>query len=192
MRIRCGLVLLACLTASALMADLRNGKEVFKSGNWTVLRDQDPMSDKVVCTGIYQGDFKFQLTEHDFYVRILGGVQSVRLRFDDEPAQALRLASEMEKKINAVDIKGADFERVLTAKRLRMQVGTLIRGLNEIDLDLIGLREAHENISGGCPDTGAVAQPKAAVPVGLCPRKVMERLKARGLSTQAIDEICRP
>lgn len=189
----CGLVTLAGLAfSSLLMADLRSAKEVFRSGNWTIMRDQNAMSDKIDCTGIYKGDPKVQLSERDLFIQILGGIESVRLRFDDEPAQALRLGTEMEKKIHAVDIKGADFEKLLTAKRLRMAVGTLVRGISEIDLDLGGLAEAHQNIRGGCPDTGAVTPKKSAMPLGLCPPIVTDRLKARGLTDEAIQEICRP
>jgi hypothetical protein len=184
------LAVLGCSLAS-MAGDLSDARVTFRSGKWSVRRSKDTMTDKVSCTGIYNNDFGVQLSESDLFIRIRGGVQSVTLRFDDEPAQKLRLASEMEKKLDVADINGADFERLLSSKRLRMQALTLVRGLSESDLDLTGLRETLDNIKGGCPDTGTASPQGKVQTIGLCTSKVVSRLKARGLSEEAIGEICK-
>lgn len=165
---------------------------VFHSGNWSVLRSKDPMTDAVICTGIYKTQYTIQLNKGNLYVSIRGGIQSYRLRFDDEPAQPLNLASDSEKNINAIDIKDTDFDKLFTSKRLRVEVLTLVAGLVNIDLDLRGLREAYEDIKQDCPE-GSAVQPaqQTETAFGLCPAKVVERLKTRGFSDEAIQEVCK-
>lgn len=192
--IQCLFVLVACVLLQPIYVratSLSDAPTVFRAGNWSVLRAMDPMTDKVSCTGIYKDQYGIQLTSDTLYVSIRGGISSIRLRFDDEPVQNLRLATEMEKKVDAISISGADFSKLMDSRRLRVEVLTLVRGVINEDLDLAGIREARTNIEQGCPVTGEV-QPKATTAaVGLCPGKVVERLKARGLTDKDTQELCK-
>jgi hypothetical protein len=132
-------------------AGLKDATTTLKVGNWSVLRDVDAMTDKISCIGIYKKDSSIQLGAADLFISIAGGIESVKLRFGDEPAQPMRLVSKSEKDIRAVDIEGADFDAVLRAKRIRYVVLTLVAGIKEGDLDLAGIQQAKAHIDAGCP-----------------------------------------
>jgi hypothetical protein len=102
------------------------------------------------AAGLYKDRFDVQLTKNDLFISLRGrgGVKSVMLRFDDEPARQLRLASEMEQKIEVVDIQGDDFEKLLGSKRLRVRILTVLDTLVDEDLSLNGLEAAHAVIAG--------------------------------------------
>jgi hypothetical protein len=187
------LAIAAAVTASVAHADLRSAKRVFESGNWTVLRDKDGMTDKIDCTGIYKSNNGIQLTQESLYITVRGGIQSVNLRFGDNPARAMRLPTEVEKKIGVIVIDRSDFSELLGVNRLRVQSLTLVRNMFEADLDLAGLTAAHENIKAGCPEpekASAPAAPKANEPAAECSPGAMARMKARGVQDKAIAEIC--
>jgi hypothetical protein len=176
----------------ATSGSLADAPVVFRSGNWSVVRTTDPMTDAVSCTGIYKDDYAIQLSPSDLYIRVQGGIEGITLRFDDEAPRRLRLATEMEKKTDAVDISGADFTQLSSTRRLRVEVVTLVRGGQFSDIDLSGIREAQETIRLGCPASGAVQPGKQVnTSLGLCPGKVTERLKARGFTEESIREICK-
>ena len=130
---------------------LRDATVVFRAGNWKVLRLVDPMDDTVRCTGIYKDDYRIQLSPDNLFIGIQGGIETVTLRFGDKPAQKLRLASEMEKKIRSAIITGAEFEELNGSKRLLYQVNTLISGIKTGEINLDGFDEALSNIRSGCP-----------------------------------------
>lgn len=130
---------------------LKDAKRTLTSGKWTVLRSIDPMTDKVDCTGIHDGNYRVQLSADGMYIRIAGGIQSVTLRFDDEPARALRLPTKMEKDVRAIILEGGEYEAATKASRLRYAAITLVAGTAQADLDLTGIGEALEHIKAGCP-----------------------------------------
>jgi hypothetical protein len=143
--------------AQCAFADLKSATKVFEAGGWSVLRDVNMMTDKTDCTGIYKGNYKIQLSEDSLYISIGGGIESVTLRFGDEPPRSLRLAESLEKKVRAVIITGSDFESAMSSPRLRYQVGTLVSGIQQGEIDLTGARAANENIKAGCPAKGKSA-----------------------------------
>ena len=179
-----------------MAGDLSEAPVVFRSADWSVLRVKNAMTDKVSCTGIYKKNYAVQLSETDLFVSYRGGLQSIKLRFDEDPPQHLRLASEVEKKLGSADIEGEDFERLRSSKRLRIEVLSLIRGLQYTDLDLTGFADAYANIKIGCPEAAGSAPPshplRTSSKIGICPAKVVERLKARGLGDDALQEVCKP
>lgn len=132
----------------------RNSTVTLQAGDWQVFRTPDPMSDKASCTGIYRGNFRVQLVEHKLYLGVIGGIESVTLRFGDQPAQDLRLPTQLERGVRAVIIEGAEFAALQSAPRLRYRVGTLINGLVDGDIDLTALPRVLEHIRAGCPATG--------------------------------------
>jgi hypothetical protein len=188
MKIWLSIALLLCL-AGAAWASLADAPIVFKAGNWSVLRDVDVMTDKTSCTGIYKEERSIQLTDDTLYIIVKGGLRSVTLRFGDQPAEPLRLATDMEEKVGAIEISGNDFTKLLGSARLRVQSMTLVRGLANLDLDLAGLSAAVENIRQGCPgeplsNTAATSKPS------LCSDLVVRRLEEKGVAPDIVKYVC--
>jgi hypothetical protein len=169
---------------------LANAPIVFRSGNWAVLRSTNSMTDKTSCTGIYKDQAGIQLANDSLFITIQGGIQTVTLRFDDQPPERLRLGTEMEKEIRSVHITGDEFRKLLGSNRLRVQVLTLLRGIEDRDMDLIGLSETLSNIRQGCP--GAPQGSAASEKPSLCSDKIQKRLREKGMSPADIQYICSP
>lgn len=184
---------LALVATSAAALSLADAPVVFKSGNWSVLRATDAMSDKTVCTAIYKDDYGVQLTDHALFLHVRGGPEAFRLRFDDDPAGSLKIATDIQKKIDVIEVEGADFTRLLAAHRLRYDVTAIIGPGPEGDLDVTGIAEAVQNISNGCPGepVGAAATPTKASAPG-CSDQAKARLKAKGMSDADIVQVCAP
>ncbi len=146
------LLLLTALVAACTGAfALKNAVKTLQVENWTVLRDVDPMTDAVNCTGIYKGQYTTQLSDAGLYIRVNGGIRGITLRFDDEPPREMRLATKMEKDVRVVILDGADRAKALSSKRLRYQVVTLVSGVVEGELDLAGIEAAAQHIAAKCP-----------------------------------------
>jgi len=139
----------------AYAQSLKNARPTLKSGNWTVLRSTDTMTDKTSCTGIYKSNYGVQLSTNELFVTIRGGIQSITLRFGENPARPMRLPQKMEKEVNTVIIEGSEFAEALETNRLRLQVLTLVRGVATEDLDISGMRAAVDHIRAGCPESGS-------------------------------------
>jgi hypothetical protein len=176
--------------SSCCAGSLANAPVVFKSGNWSVLRSTDAMTDKASCTGIYKDQVGIQLANDSLFISMQGGIQSVTLRFDDQPPERLRLGTEMEKELRSVRITGDEFRKLLGSSRLRVQVLTLLRGIEDRDLDLIGISEALANIRQGCP--GAPQGSAASEKPSLCSDKIQKRLREKGMSPTDIQYVCSP
>ena len=185
---------LICTTVFPSAAQgLKDAKPTLKTGNWTVLRSVDTMTDKVSCTGIYKANIGVQLARDRLFVKIAGGIQSVTLRFGEDPPQGLRLPQDMEKKVNSVIIEGNEFRQALETARLRVQVLTLVRGVATEDLDTTGIQAAAEHIQAGCPQEadGASGAKPAGVTDSSCPEALVARLRAAGVTVQQIATACR-
>lgn len=132
-----------------LAATSAGGPIVFSARKWSVNRSIDKMTDAPSCTGLYENEWKVQMSRSGFYVsyRGRGGVSGITVRFGDEPARPLRLATSMEKSVSAVILKDDDLVAVLAAPRLRVQVMTVLDRLLVDDIDLAGAKEAYEFIS---------------------------------------------
>ena len=113
-------------------------------------KNLDPMTDKASCVALYGDKVDIQVTEDVCFISESGkgGVQSIRLRFDDQAPQQMQLASDVEKDIGAIGIKDNDFQELLIANRLRYQVLLMVGGMDDGDLDLNGLAAAHQVIMG--------------------------------------------
>lgn len=189
------LVVAFCVAAfGSAQAGLKDAAKVGTFGNWTILRDVDKMTDKVVCTGVYQQDYATQLTDQGLYISVKGGLSSVTLRFDELPARPMRLAEKIEKDVRAVMLEGPDFDLAVSSTRLRGQVLTLISGVQTFELDLTGIREAVANIKAGCPvsPSGAAspsAQPAKSEPQA-CSPDLLDRMKAAKVTPAQIQKIC--
>lgn len=187
--------LMAILTTigTSAMADLGNAPVVFESGKWTVRHDIDKMTDAVSCTGIYDNDFNIQLSKSALYVRIKGGIEAYKFRFDESPPTNLQLASKIEKDVGSLIIDGDKFNNSLKSHRVRVQVTTLVSGLQDIEIDTSNMVDALENIKQGCPKTESI-QAKKTTGKGrsLCNDVVLKRMTDRQLTQDQIDSICEP
>lgn len=173
--------------AAATAGTLAGAPVVFRSGEWSVLRTIDQMTDKTSCTGIYKDEYSIQLTDDELYVKVRGGVKGVILRFGDQPAEKLRLATKSEETISSIDIEGNEFTKLLGSTRLRMQVMTVLRTVVDFDIDLTGMAAAVENIRADCP--GPPVETKSAE-ASACGDKVIARLREKGVAQDVIKFAC--
>ena len=183
----------AAIPTSGSAQSLKDAKLAFTSGNWKVLRSNDPMNDTTNCTGIYKDNYSVQLTPDRLFIGIQGGIQSVTLRFGEKPPRGLRLAEDIEKRIRSIIVSGSDFAELLDSERLRYQVSTLVSGIKTDELDLTGLRPALENIRSGCliqAGANAAGETRPSLSASLCSSILVSRMKAQGLKDEQILSIC--
>jgi hypothetical protein len=185
--------LFVAVTGNANAQTLKDARIVSQSGNWKVLRSVDPMKDTTSCTGIHKDNYAIQLTSTTLYIGVLGGLQSVTLRYGDKPARKLRLPEEMEKKLRSIIITGQDFAELSGSVRLRYQASTLVRGIETDEIDLVGFDEVLANIRSGCPIQEESSAPqKSVTPTGtLCTLILVKRMKLQSLRDDQIQTVCR-
>lgn len=181
--------------AGVVSASMKDAAKVFESGKWSVLRDIDKMTDKVSCTGVYGSDYGKQLTTDTLYIGISGGISSVTMRFDESPALPFRLGTKLEKEIRSLMLKSDEFQTALTAKRLRMQVGTLVSGIQDFDIDLTGLSDALDNIKQGCPMPALTSAPILAPtlktePISTCNTELISKMQKAGITKNQLLQVC--
>jgi|GEM_PF-6277116 len=179
--------------SGAAMADLGTAAKVGKFGKWTVLRDVDKMTDKTSCTGVQGEKYEIQLTDKALYARVSGGIESVTVRFDQNPARPFRLATEMEKKIRAVIIDDYDYREALRSKKILIQVSTLVSGTKTIEIDSAGIDQASQLISGGCQTADTPPEEAAALSApsdALCTNDLKERMRGAGIKSAQIAKVC--
>lgn len=117
------------------------------------------MTDKKSCVALFKDRFDIQITEKNFTysLRGKGGVKMITLRFDEnQPIN--RLANDLEKRLSLVYIKDEEFRQLLLAKRLRIQIFTVLDTIVNEDLDLSGFTEIYPKIS----ECKAVVVPSAS------------------------------
>jgi hypothetical protein len=190
--------LLLLVSASASSEVLKAFKITLKTGNWSVHRSIDPMTDAVECTGFLQGSPGVQLTRVYLFVKIPGGIKTITLRFDDQPAYSTRLSSEREKSLNAIVINSIDLEQARKSSRLRVQSLTSINGVVNEDFDLTGIQAASDHILAGCPISEQTPQQEVA-PIQsteqkeefVCTSQTISRLRAAKVSEKQIKSVCK-
>lgn len=200
-----GRIVFAALVAiNAPTTFAAKGGVVYKSGNWEVFRSVDSMNDAVSCTGIYKGDWGIQLTNLALYLSTKGGLELVKLRFDENQAKASRLPYKREKSLNAIIIDPPEYDELVDSNRLRVQYLALGGSAREFDIDLTGIKTALSNINAGCPipkqpiaepapapaKPVTVAEEKPQPPV--CSEQIISRMKAQGIKEKQITAICKP
>ncbi len=123
-------------------------------GKWTVESEADPMTDAKSCTAYYDPGPKYgiQMTKDSFAVayRGRGGLSSYRIRFDDDAPLDLALPNNIEERVGAFLIRNTDkrFNRLMTAKRVRVQATTLVAGIVNDDVDLSDLPALMAKLNG--------------------------------------------
>lgn len=129
------------------------GTKVGSAGKWTVYVEKDAMSDETRCTALYDDRSQIQLSPKSLGIsyRGRGGVQAYRIRLDEAPAQSLRPATDIERKVGAAVIEGAKYREVLTAQRVRVQAYTLRNMVIDEDIDLSSVGDVQRLfVQAGC------------------------------------------
>ena len=126
-------------------------KIVFKSQFWHVHQHLDAMTDKKSCTALYKNAWTVQGTADNLYVSLKGrgGVKAYTLRIDEAAPDSMQLASSTEKSISAIILQPS-FERIYNAKRVRLQIITILDSFPVEDIDLSGFKEAVDYIRANC------------------------------------------
>lgn len=126
-------------------------KVVFKAQSWFVHQSLDAMTDKKSCTALYKNAWTVQGTADNLYVSLRGrgGVKAYTLRVDDAPPDSMQLASSTEKSISAIILQPS-FDRIYNAKRVRLQIGTILDSILIEDIDLSGFKDAVDYIRANC------------------------------------------
>jgi invasion protein IalB len=124
--------------------DVREAEVLRQHGEWTIVRSKDATTDEISCTAVHKKGGRFQLGSDGLYVNIKGnggGVDSYRLSYDDKPAVGVRLTVPLDQ------IALKDMGKLKSAKRVKLYVQTVVKDNVEVDLDLKGLREAHNMLN---------------------------------------------
>lgn len=181
------LALALVIPLSAYAGNLRTAPIVAKSGNWTVKQIADAMTDKKSCVALYKSRLDIQVSEDDFYFSLKGkgGVSMITYRVDDERPES-RLATDVEKRVDAADISGGDFRHLLGAKRLRIQILTVLSSLVEEDLDLSGIAQAHSAVVA-CPEQSTPLETGAETK---CSDAQTQGMRKLGLSDDQVRRAC--
>jgi len=178
------------VAGTAQAQSLPDSPVILRSGSWDVHRTQDAMSDKAVCTGVYDTRYEIQLGDNALTIGVADRLKSVRLRFDDETAQAPRAATSSENRNSRIEIEGRDFAEALNSHRLRYEAVTAGDLTVAGDLDLSGIYVAHGNIRAGCAGNPIVMSMPPAPPADKCTAELRQRMADNGIPTANIDQIC--
>jgi hypothetical protein len=141
---------LALPSINAFAGNLKDAPVIFKEGNCSVRRTTDLMSDKAVCVGLYKDGFYTQVTEDMFTISLRGrgGIRGYTYRIDDAAPTKMKPANDTEKKASAMYLEGDEFRHLLSSKRFRLQVVTMLSSIVEEDIDLTGLPRIYEVLTG--------------------------------------------
>jgi len=130
-------------------ADLSDAEVIKTSGNWSVRQSKDFLTDETICTALYKDRFDIQVNEGVFYINMKGkgGVSLVKYRIDDNDAKTYGNYDSTMRSSGVIKFKhDVIFKSILSAKRLRVQVYTLLEELVNHDIDLNGLAEVYPTL----------------------------------------------
>lgn len=118
------------------------GQPIAKIDAWDVHLKSDSMTDKKICTAVYNGNGGIQYTLRDFAIGNLVWPTGYRYRLDDKKASPMIATINAEKKVGAVVIMDPKvLKELLSAKRLRLQI--LANGQYDYDIDISGLSKVN-------------------------------------------------
>lgn len=140
------------LMAACAVANAAGGKEAFRSAGWRVVESVDAMTDEKECTAIYKNNWDIQSSKDTFFISMQGrgGVKAYKVRVGSEPVDDMRLADDMEQKLDAVILE-SQFSRIYKAQRLRVQVVSVLSDVIVEDIDLRGFKASIDYMkSHGC------------------------------------------
>lgn len=133
-------VALGLLVSASAFAGI--GQPVAKIDAWDVHLTSDSMTDKKICTAVYNGNAGIQYTLKDFAIGSLIWPTTYRYRLDDKKASPTISTSNAERKVGAVVIMDPKIlKELLSSKRLRLQI--LANGQYDYDIDISGLPKVY-------------------------------------------------
>ncbi len=117
----------------------------FQSSSWIVYRNSNAMTDKVYCLAVLKDRPYISARSHSFTVdaSTRGGVRNYTIRIDDYPAMPMQFPNHIEREVNAVIFKN-EFNLLLNANRLRVQILTILNSVIDEDIDLTGFSQSIE------------------------------------------------
>ena len=150
MRILLSLIVGLMTSSVAFGADVSGDKVLVTTGKWTVRLTPDLLTGKKACTGLYENKYIVQLTNDALFFSQApnGGLKAYTVQFDEGPASAQRDASPFERDIQSAALRGDDFKKALTSKRVRLHITTAGDRIADDDVDLSGIDTAHKAIVG--------------------------------------------
>ena len=137
-------VLPAFLAIQLNAATNSNWRSITTVGAWQIDAEKDAMTDKLSCVAFYENKPAIQLTLNSFDISLRGrgGVGGITIRFDDKPANRLRLPSKIEKQLSIVSFTNSKFQELLQSNRVRVQVLTVLDQIVNEDINLKDLEAA--------------------------------------------------
>ncbi|MGE5268287.1 MAG: hypothetical protein ACM3JG_01300 [Thiohalocapsa sp.] len=135
-------VLLAALTRAAA-ADV-SGPVVASYGNWDVHRTAAAITGHGECIATYRGRERVELYNNMLILQSSSwrNPRAFRYRIDELPATGFMTASDLVRRSRTIGFDGDAFNRLLRARRLRVEVVNL-HDVLEFDLDLNGIYNAY-------------------------------------------------
>jgi len=115
---------------------------IFKKGDWSIRQSSDSMTDKKSCVALYKDRFDVQISANSFSIsfRGKGGVKFITYRLDEnQPIN--RLPTEIEKDLSVLFFEGSEFQKVISAKRIRVQILSVLDRIIDEDIDLKDVEE---------------------------------------------------
>lgn len=122
------------------------------NGGWQLEKSKDQMTDRVSCMVYPTGRRYIQISYGDLYISYSGrgGVQGFQYRVDERPASTMQLPTRIEQQIGTIHISGGAFKEVLSGNRLRVETLTMVSGIKNEDINLVGLREKYNEMLQQC------------------------------------------
>ena len=186
------LMAVLALAATASHANLADAPTIFESGKWKVVRDIDKMTDKAICVGIHNNNYKIQLNDDSLYLLMPGNLRGVVLRYNEGPPLDVRLPNDSEKNYSGVILKGMEFIALQKTQRLRVRAVLYSDEMPFMDLDVTGVKDVLTYMKQSCAQ--ASDKPAAAgeptKKVDGCTSEIRARMRITKLSPKQIAAVC--
>lgn len=143
------LVAAACGPLASAATLLTSGQTTLRTDGWEVTRSERGGS--VRCTATLASDHGAELDAEGLRVKVAEAPQWIAWQFDDGPWLPRRNAGPMEQRLREAVLSGAELARARGAQRVRLQTGSIKRGVDTQSLDLTGLAAVEAHLRAGCP-----------------------------------------
>ena len=122
-------------------------------GIWELRHVKDEFTDEKSCVIVVIANYDIRVSTSRLFINYSthGGAQGYQFRIDDGPVSGMQLPSEVDRRMGVIELEGRTFDKLLRAKRLRVQTLTLISGLENADINLVGLAELYLDMQKLCP-----------------------------------------
>ena len=150
-------VVAAAMATTVTAGPIDTMKVIAKEGIWELRQGKDAFSDKSSCVMTVATKPYIQIDSGAFSVsyRGRGGVQGYQVRLDEEPEGKMQLPNAIEKQGGFLIWQGDAFETVMKAKRVRIQVVTVLPSMVTDDIDMKGAPRLYARLLQLCPEEPA-------------------------------------